>query len=111
MKINDPNGKLHKDGGYTSAVYFMHEDVDQEMVSGNTIIEKGTDGGGQIEVYANEEDAISRNNYLANFDGSFLDVGSHTLIGTCIIRVSDKLNASKQKEITENIINELTRID
>ena len=66
---NDPNGHLGKAGGYTATVYFTCDWVNQSNVYGNTIIEKGTDGGGAIEVYANVEDAESRNSYLAGFDG------------------------------------------
>lgn len=108
---NDPNGNLGKAGCYTAAVYFSHENVNQNDVYGTTIIDKGTDCGGQIEVYANEEDAIKRNEYLAGFDGSIFASGSHTVIGTCVIRTSNELKASQQKELEANIIAALTKID
>lgn len=56
---NDPNGNLNKAGGYTATVYFADDRVpaDKVEIKGKTIIDKGTDGGGAIEVYANEEDA------------------------------------------------------
>ena len=107
---NDPNGQLHKAGGYTSAVYFSHENVDQGSVYGSSLIDKGTDAGGQIEVYATPEDAAKRDTYLAAFDGSVLSSGSHTVIGTCVIRTSNELKASQQSELEANIISELTRI-
>lgn len=55
---NDPNGNLNKAGGYTATVYFADDRVPADKVEskGKTIIDKGTDGGGAIEVYANEED-------------------------------------------------------
>lgn len=108
---HDPNGHLHKAGGYTSAVYFSHELVDQSKVDGPTVIDKGTDCGGQIEVYANVEDAVKRNEYLAIYDGTIYRPGSHTVIGTVIVRISDKLTASQQKELEAKIIEILTRID
>ena len=108
---NDPNGNLHKAGGYTSAVYFSHENVNQSSVYGNTIIEKGTDCGGQIEVYASEDDANKRNNYLAGFDGTAFASGSHVVIGTVIVRTSDELTASQQKELENNIILALTKVE
>ena len=108
---NDPNGNLGKAGGYTAAVYFAHENVDQGEVSGDSIIERGTDGGGQIEVYANEADANKRNDYLATFDGSVFASGSHTVIGTVLVRTSDKLKASEQKELEATIISTLTAIE
>lgn len=108
---NDPNGHLGKTGGYTATVYFTCDWVNQSNVYGNTIIEKGTDGGGAIEVYANVEDAESRNSYLAGFDGGLLASGSHTVVGTCVIRTSDKLAASKQKELEAAVIETLIKLD
>ncbi len=107
---NDPNGKLNKAGGYTAQVYFSSDLINQELVYGNTIIEKGTDCGGSIEVYANVEDAEKRDDYLASFDGTIFASGSHTVIGTVIIRTSDELTASQQKEMEENIISALTDV-
>ena len=108
---NDPNNGLGKDGSYTAAVYFSHENVDQSTVYGDTIIEKGTDGGGQIEVYRTEEDAIRRRDYLSAFDGSMFASGSHTVIGTVLIRTSNNLTASQQKQLEADIIAALTNLD
>lgn len=107
---NDPNGQLHKAGGYTAAVYFSHENVNQSNVYGTSLIDKGTEAGGQVEVYATPEDAQKRDTYLAAFDGSAFSSGSHVVVGTCVIRTSDQLTASQQNELTANIIAELTRI-
>lgn len=108
---NDPNGQLGKAGGYTSAIYFSHENVNQSEVLGNTIIEKGTACGGQIEVYASENDALKRNDYLAGFDGTILASGSHKVIGTVLIRTSDMLTGSQQKELEANVINALIALE
>lgn len=102
---NDPNGKLNKPGGYTATVYFESSNVNQADVYGTDLIDKGTDAGGAIEVYANEEDAIKRNDYLASFDGGIFASGSHKVVGTVLIRTSDELTASKQKALEEKIIN------
>ena len=75
------------------------------------IIDKGTDGGGAIEVYANVEDAESRDSYLAGFDGGVLASGSHTVVGTCVVRTSDELAASKQKELEAAVIGALTKLE
>ena len=107
---NDPNGKLNKAGGYTAQVYFSSDLVNQGSVLGSTVIEKGTDGGGSIEVYANVQDAEKRNDYLASFDGTLFASGSHTVVGTVLVRTSDELTASQQKEMEANIIAELTNI-
>lgn len=108
---NDPNGKLNKQGGYTATIYFASDLIDQSQVYGTTIVEKGTDGGGAIEVYPTVEDANKRNKYLASFDGmGFLSSGSHSVLGTIVIRTSDKLTASQQKEMEKNIYNSLIEI-
>lgn len=107
---NDPNGKLNKPGGYTATVYFESSNVNQSNVYGTDLIDKGTDAGGAIEVYANEEDAIKRNDYLASFDGGIFASGSHKVVGTVLIRTSDELTASKQKVLEEKIITALAEL-
>lgn len=103
-ETNDPNGKLNKAGGYISQVYFAYSLVNQKNIYGNTVIEKGTSAGGSIEVYKNVDDAKKREEYLTAFDGSILSSGSHCIIGTIIIRISDELTASQQKTLKNNII-------
>lgn len=107
---NDPNGQLGKDGGYTATVYFTTPMVDQSKVFGNSVIEKGTDGGGAIEVYANPSDANKRKDYLASFDGSVLSSGSHEVVGTVLVRTSNKLTASQQDQLESAIIEALTKL-
>lgn len=104
---NDPNGQLNKAGGYIAQVYFLSNLVNQTKVPGNSIIEKGTNGGGSIEVYSTLEDAQNRNDYLSTFDGSPLASGSHTVIGTVIIRTSHELTASQQKDLEQRIVDSL----
>lgn len=108
---NDPNGKLNKPGGYTATVYFESKNVNQANVYGTDLIDKGTDAGGAIEVYANEEDAIKRNDYLASFDGGIFASGSHKVVGTVLIRTSDELPASKQKALEEKIISAISALE
>ena len=102
-------------GGYTAAVYFSSDLVDQSDVypsEGYTgIVAVGTDGGGCVEVYATADDAAKRNDYLAAFDGSILSSGSHEVLGTCVIRTSDKLTASQQQAMTAEIRDALIRLD
>lgn len=107
---NDPNGNLGKEGGYTATVFFSSPLVDQSLVAGDSVIEKGTQGGGAIEVYANVEDANKRNEYLASFDGGILASGSHAVVGTVLVRTSDELTASQQDQLEASIIEALTRL-
>lgn len=108
---NDPNGKLGKQGGYTAQVYFSSDLIEQSGVYGTTLLEKGTAGGGSIEVYTTVDYAKNRNTYLSAFDGGILSNGSHTVIGTVVVRISDKLTASQQKELEKNVIASLTQVD
>lgn len=107
---HDPNGNLHKDGGYTSQVYFSSPLVDHSYMD-NDIIEAGTEGGGSVEVYKTAEEAAKRNEYLAGFDGTITASGSHTVVGTCIVRTSDSLTATQQDELEKAIIEALTKLD
>ncbi len=108
---NDPNGNLNKAGGYTAQVYFSSDLIDQDSVPGSTVIEKGTECGGSIEVCPTAEEAENRNNYLGTFDGTIFASGSHSVIGTVVVRTSDELTASQQKEMESNIISVLTNIE
>ena len=108
---HDPNGNLNKQGGYTSTVYFSTPLIDQSSVYGNDIVDKGTECGGAIEVYASEKDAEKRDSYLASFDGAgMLNSGYHKVLGTIVIRTSTKLTATQQNEFTNNITNKLLEL-
>mgnify|MGYP004668659761 FL=1 len=112
----DPNGNLHKAGGYTSTIYFESKTVNQSdvYVSGeyaDVLIDKGTDAGGAIEVYENVEDAEKRRDYLATYDGTIFANGTHTVIGTALVRTSNELTATQQKELEQKVIDALTRLE
>lgn len=105
---NDPNGKLNETGGYSSCVFFSSTLIDQSVFSEKSVVEKGTSCGGCIEVYSEEADATTRNDYLAKFDGGLLDSGSHIVIGTIVIRTSEKLSKEQQTELTQDLISIIT---
>ncbi len=107
-EYNDPNGQLNKQGGYIADIFFSVDVINQNSIAGITLVEKGTDAGGSIEIYNNVEDAKKRNEYLANFDGTILSLGSHKVIGTCVVRTSSKLTASLQNILSNNIEKALT---
>ena len=108
---NDPNGNLNKAGGYTAAIYISNTKVNKEKVFGSDLIDKGTDAGGSIEVYPTVKDAVKRNEYLSGFDGGVLSSGSHSVLGTLVIRTSDKLTATQQKEFEAELIKVLTTLE
>lgn len=109
---NDPNGNLNKPGGYTATVYYSDDRINlDKSIYGTTVIEQGTDGGGAIEVYATVEDAEKRRDYLATYDGGMFATGTHTVVGTVLVRTSDKLTASQQQEMEAKIIDTLTHVE
>lgn len=107
---HDPNGHLNKQGGYTASVYFASSLVDPSDVYGTDTIDRGTDGGGCLEVYATVDDAQKRETYLSSYDGTVLDSGSHNIVGTILIRTSSKLTATQQKNLEKEITEKLLEL-
>ena len=106
---HDPNGQLNKQGGYIGCIYFRDNQIDSDSLylegGEEDVIEIGTVGGGAIEIFQTPEEAEARNQYLAGFDGAgFLSSGSHQVEGTLVVRTSDDLTATQQKELTEKIV-------
>lgn len=106
----NPDGMLGKEGGYTSCIYFTVAAALPSDVPGNSIVEKGTDAGGAVEVYATLADAEARIEYLAGFDGTVLYSGSYAIVGTMVIRTSYKLSNEQQLNLTSAITAALTSI-
>ena len=108
---NDPNKGLNKQGSYTASVYFTDSLV-TDTIEGKDIVTKGTDAGGNIEVYKTVADAQKRNEYLSAFDGlpAMLNPGSHYVYGTIIIRTSGRLTATQQNDLTQKIYQKLIEI-
>ncbi len=105
---NDPNGDLNTQGGYYAAVFFSSDLITAEGISGDDLINKGTDAGGCIEAFKTVEDAQNRNDYLAEYDDSWLlKPGSHTVIGTLVVRTSKDLSEDNQRQLESNIISVL----
>lgn len=108
---NDPYGRLNKAGSYTGLVYFSSDLVDESVLSGGSIIDVGTDCGGCIEIFSSVEDAKRRDDYLSAFDGTIFAPGLHSVVGTLVVRVSERLSASVQSEFEEDIVKGLARLD
>ena len=102
---------MNKQGSYTASVYFTDSLV-TDTIEGKDIVTKGTDAGGNIEVYKTVEDAQKRNEYLSAFDGlpAMLNPGSHYVYGTIIIRTSGRLTATQQNDLTQKIYQKLIEI-
>lgn len=95
----DSNNNLNKAGSYIGRIIFAYDPVTRSAISDSALLNKGTDAGGSIEVFRNQADAEKRDSYLAVFDGTILDSGSHVVVGTVVVRTSSKLTASQQLEL------------
>lgn len=113
---SDTNNLLHKDGGYTNALSFSLDKIDLGLKMDDETYEdrpykdsceKGTAGGGTIEIFKTKEEAEKRNEYLSKFDGSVINSGSHIIMGTMIIRISNELTKSEQETLQEKITNSI----
>lgn len=109
-KDNNPDGMLGKEGGYYGCLYFTTNLIDESSIQGKSIVEKGTDAGGAVELYNTLEDAKKRCEYLASFDGTLLTTGSYVLVGTMVVRTSFKLDANEQYQLTDSIIKSITTV-
>ena len=56
------------------------------------------------------EEAENRNSYLSSFDGGIFASGSHNTLGTIVVRTSNELTASQQKELEAKLINSLIEL-
>ena len=108
---NDINGKLGTEGGYTAQIFFSSPLLKTESITEDELLEIGTDAGGSVEIYATEQDARARDEYLASFDDTKYDTGKHTVVGTMIVRVSTNLTTTKQDMFSEEIIDALLSLD
>ena len=104
----DPDDLLGKEGGFSACVYFTVSDINPEEIVGDSIVAKGTDAGGAVEVYPTVKDAEARCEYLSGFDGTVLYSGSYAIVGTTVIRTSYKLTNEQQMELTNAITVALT---
>ena len=103
---NDPEGLLNQPGGYVNAIYFTSDLVPAKSQQGGSV-----KSGGAIEIYETEEDANKRNEELSTLDGTGMFSGaSHSVLGTMVIRISDKMAASRIKKMEKDIYDSLTQL-
>ena len=71
----------------------------------------GTEGGGAVEVFATEEEAKNRAEYIAFFDGSVMEAGPCLVEGTCVIRASRHLEAEDQQKLLREVRDALLSVE
>lgn len=108
---NNPDGLLNKTGGYIGCIYFSVNNIDQDKITGASVVEKGTDAGGAVEIYNSLADAEARCEYLSGFDGTILYSGSYAIVGTMVIRTSYLLTDEEQFELTDKLTNAFTMVN
>ncbi len=112
---HDPNGKLNKQGGYIGCIYFRDSRIDKKTITnteaGDDVIEIGTEGGGAVEIFKTEDEAIARDKYLEWTQGISGTARSHYVRGTCVIRTSEHLKGSEQIALTDAVTNALIAVD
>ena len=108
---SDPDDLLGEEGGFSACIYFTVDTINSAEVPGESVVEKGTDAGGAVEVYPTLEAAEARCEYLAGFDGTVLHSGSYAIVGTMVVRTSYKLTNEEQFNLTNAITSELTTLD
>ncbi len=84
-------------------MYFSIAGINQDDLECADVVAKGTDCGGAIEVFENEEDALIRCEYLSQFDNTLMYSGSFAIIGTMVIMTSYILLNEQQTELTSKI--------
>lgn len=114
----DPYGDLNKEKSYSGMVYFTSSLVDQNQVYideydsyGDIYVDKGTDGGGCVEIFTTVEDAKRRDEYLGSFDGTILSGGKYVVVGTLVVRTSNLLTATQQSELETAVIDTLSKLE
>ncbi len=104
---HDPDKLLNKDGSYYSCIYFSLDTIDQSKIPGITVVDKGTDAGGAIELYDSLDKAMNRCEYLKQFDNTLLYSGSYAVLGKMVIRTSYLLSNEDQNKYTKLIADKL----
>lgn len=107
---NGPNNMLGKKEGYSACVYFTVKSIDDALSNRKSIISRGTDGGGAVEVYPDIKSAENRCEYLSQFDGTLIDSGSHILVGTMVIRTSYNLSDEEQIKLIDELVTVFTAL-
>ncbi|WP_051208895.1 zinc ribbon domain-containing protein [Butyrivibrio sp. WCD3002] len=114
---NDSNESLNKPGGYSADIFFSSKYLEGtralEDWDGNRMspIDAGTAGGGSIEIYSNVRDAEDRCKYIHEMQKKIGGGEKDAIVGTCLVRISRKMKASKQNKLMNLIVDGLQTLD
>ena len=110
---NDPENRIGKNGWYTSKIIFQHKDVENYFIKigMDTLAETGNPAGGCVEVYSSVDDAVRRDNDLKSMEGTVRHPGAHEVCGTLVIRVTEDIKTSTQKELMRMLKEAMLRLE
>ncbi len=108
---SNPEEEPARPGGYMYTVYFSTPLLGTENLDADGILKTGLNSGGAVEVYSAEGDAISRNDYYTTLDTEEAVLNLHQVLGSMVIRVSDKLEAADKEALAAGIRDALMRVD
>ena len=109
----DTENLIGKSGWYTSKIIFRHKDVKHHGLDSGlkNLAEIGNPAGGCIETYETVEDAERRDAELEDMEGTVRSPGEHCVCGTIVVRVSEDMKTSTQKDLLEMIVDALLRLE
>lgn len=86
--------------------------VDDWYYEGESPVEAGCSGGAVIEAFKTVKEAKARDAYLETLSmPGPLNPGTHTVVGTLLVRTSNELTATQQKELEKAVIEALIRLE
>ncbi len=106
-----PEEDPQRPGGYMYTIYFTSPLLGTEGLEGDAIIKSGINGGGSVEVYSSEGDAMVRNDQFTALDTEEAVLNLHQALGSMVIRVSDKLEAADKEAMAAGIRNALLLVE
>lgn len=109
---NDPNDGMSSENGYKVQIYFSTPLLSTENLEGDKLIKAGSSAGGSIEIFRTVEEAKSRDKYLSAvewFPGK--SGGYHFVMGSMVVRLSNKLSYNDRNELQDSVIKALTEPD
>lgn len=104
---NDPSGGLNTTYGYKGAIFFTCKKLSSKT-AGKSPLSLGVDGGGCIEIYPNQEDALKRLQNIKYTEGQGSKSGICVQYGTLIIHLSSDLSIVYADSLLEMIETALT---
>ena len=95
--------------GCTGEIFFSANPLNKSgtELTEAQVIASGARDGGVIEIYSSIHEAADRDNALAVYDGTLFS-DYHTRVGSCVVRLSCRLDDAQRKILEQEIVQALT---